>query len=209
MNIACLPLGSYQTNCYVVTCDQDPEHCLIIDPGLGAEALIEYLQQQSLRPTLILLTHGHGDHIGGVDLVCQTFPDIKVYISKPDVPMLTSATLNLSVSMDAPSVVKQTHHLYEEGDMIEFANLDFHVIATPGHTPGGICLYCPQEAVLFAGDALFAGGIGRTDFHSGNHEQLVQNIQEKLLSLPPETQVFPGHGPATTIEREKNYNPFL
>jgi len=209
MKIDGLALGAYETNCYVLRSSEAAKDCLIVDAGLGADTLIQFLHGHNLNPIAVVLTHGHIDHIEGVAALRTEFPDIKVYIHKLDANMLTEPHSNLSAMTGAAFIVEPADFFLEEESVIEQAEIKLSVLHTPGHTPGGICLYCEDEGVVFTDDTLFADSIGRTDFPNGNTEQLLQSIREKLFTLPDETQVYPGHGPMTTIAHEREYNPFL
>ena len=209
MKIDGLALGAYETNCYVLRSSEAAKDCLIVDAGLGADKLIKFLQEHNLNPIAVVLTHGHIDHIEGVAALRTEFPDIKVYIHKLDANMLTEPHSNLSAMTGAAFSVEPADFFLEEESVIEQAEIKLSVLHTPGHTPGGICLYCEDEGVVFTDDTLFADSIGRTDFPNGNTEQLLQSIKDKLFTLPDETQVYPGHGPMTTIAHEREYNPFL
>ena len=209
MKIDCLALGAYETNCYVLRGSEAAKDCLIVDAGLGADQLIKFLQEHKLNPVSVILTHGHIDHIEGVAALRTEFPDIKVYIHKLDADMLTEPHTNLSAMTGAAFSIEPADFFLEEQSIIEQAEIKLSVLHTPGHTPGGICLYCEDEGVVFTDDTLFADSIGRTDFPNGNTEQLLQSIREKLFTLPDETKVYPGHGPNTTIDHEKKHNQFL
>ncbi len=209
MKIDGLALGAYETNCYVLRSSEAAQNCLIVDAGLGADKLIKFLHDNNLNPVAVVLTHGHIDHIEGVAALRVEFPDIKVHIHKLDAEMLTEPHANLSAMTGAAFSIEPTDFLIEEHSVIEQADIKLSVLHTPGHTPGGICLYCEDEGVAFTDDTLFADSIGRTDFPNGNTEQLLQSIREKLFTLPDETKVYPGHGPITTIAHEREYNPFL
>lgn len=210
MQIDTRVLGDFQTNCYCVRKDETSRECLIIDPGLEAEPLIQMLQQQDYTPVAILLTHGHADHIGGVETLRESWPDVKVTIHTEDAGMLTSPTRNLSLMAGCMVQARPADVLLDSKDIFFSAvGLRFKILHTPGHTPGGICLYSGEEDILFAGDTLFAGSIGRTDFPGGSHEELIEMIRQKLLILPDRTAVYTGHGPETTIGNEKKNNPFV
>jgi len=209
MKIDRLILGAYETNCYVLRSSEAVKDCLIVDAGPGSDKLIKFLHEDKLNPVSIVLTHGHIDHIEGVAALRVEFPDIKVYIHKLDAEMLTEPYTNLSAMTGAAFSVEPAEFILEEQSVIEQADIKLSVLHTPGHTPGGICLYCEDEEIVFTDDALFADSIGRTDFPNGNMEQLLQGIREKLFTLPDETKVYPGHGPITTIAHEKKYNQFL
>ena len=210
MNVECIVLGEYQTNCYIVRREQAGKDCLVIDTGLDGETLIRYLQENGLNPTDVILTHGHIDHIYGLRGLESNYPEIKVHIHKLDADMLTDADMNMSALTAGAFAVKPADELLEDNDTVKAAGMDFRVIHTPGHTAGGICLYCENYHTLFSGDTLFADSVGRTDLPPyGSMEQLIKSIKEKLLILPDETKVYPGHGPETTIGREKAYNQYL
>jgi hydroxyacylglutathione hydrolase len=181
---------------------------MLIDPGDDADKIIGQIKKRNVEVTKIVLTHGHADHIGAI-------PDLKKYTGAPvlihseDAIMLTDSMANLSAVFDAPFVAEPADGLLKDGDLIFAGDIKLKVLFTPGHTPGGISLYEANAGVVFTGDALFAGSIGRTDFPMASHEQLIEAIQEKLLSLPDETIVYPGHGPQSTIGEEKEGNPWL
>ena len=162
-----------------------------------------------MTPAVLVLTHGHADHIAGVTLLRENFPDIKVCIHKLDSEMLTDQRHNLSALAGIGFSAGPAETLLVEGDIIEAAGIELRVLHTPGHTPGGISLYCGNQQIVFTGDTLFAESVGRTDFPNGSFTQLIESIKEKLLVLPEKTIVYPGHGPSTTIAQEKKQNPYL
>ena len=181
MIIETLILGAYETNCYVLRSTDTSTECLVVDPGLEAEPLLEFLTDRKLSPVAVLLTHGHIDHIAGLELLHTNFPDIKVYIHRFDAKMLTDPYANLSIMSGLSFSTEAGDMSLEEGDIIELVGLKLEVIHTPGHTPGGISLYSPDDGVAFVGDTLFAGSIGRTDFPGGDMEQLLCSVKEKLV----------------------------
>lgn len=210
MIIDTIVLGDYQTNCFCVRQNEETGDCLIIDPGMEAGPLVQMLKKNDYIPVEILLTHGHADHIGGVETLRQHWPEVRVAIHKDDATMLTSPAENLSLMAGVMVQARPAEILLNSNESdYEAAGLRFKVLHTPGHTPGGICLYASDEDILFAGDTLFAGSIGRSDFPGGSHELLIEMIQQKLLVLPGQTTVYTGHGPTTTIGNEKASNPFL
>jgi len=198
-------VGSFATNCYMVTSRIGPQ-CVIIDPGDEAERLFEELKRRSLEPVAIMITHGHLDHVGGVGPLKKAF-DVPVYVHELDLPLYNSVSeqgewfgLNL---VDPPP----PEHYFVETDSLVVGPFKFKVIHTPGHTPGHISLLSGED--IFVGDCLFAGSIGRTDLPGGSHELLIKSIKEKILPLPDNTVVRPGHGPMTTVMRERSSNPFF
>jgi glyoxylase-like metal-dependent hydrolase (beta-lactamase superfamily II) len=209
MKIDCLILGAYQTNCYILRESKAAKDCLIIDTGLDADELVDFLQRHNLNPVAVVLTHGHVDHVTGLVALRGRFPLIKVYIHKLDAGMLTGEKDNLSSIAGVSFSSEPADFPLEEGDVIEQANIKLEVLHTPGHTQGGICLYSKDEGIIFVGDTLFADSVGRTDMPGGNGTQLIKSIKQKLCTLPDETIVYPGHGPQTTISQEKENNPFL
>lgn len=209
MHVECLVLGLYETNCYVVRADEKCHEVVIIDTGLDMSGVAEHLRVHQLKPVAVVLTHGHVDHIVGAASIRTNWSNVRVYIHKLDAKMLTDATINLSLMHGSSFVTEPADVIVGEGDTIEQAGLKLEVIHTPGHSPGSICLYVRDEHTLFSGDTLFAESIGRTDFPGGNTKQLLGGIKEKLLTLPQETVVYPGHGPQTTISHELKYNPFI
>ncbi len=204
-----LILGAYETNCYVLRSSEHATDCLIIDPGLEAGELIAFLQENKLNPIAVLLTHGHIDHIAGLTELRENYPDVKVYIHKLDAEMLDQPFLNLSAMTGMAFETESADFNLEENNIIDLAGIKFSVLHTPGHTPGGVCLYSEEDGLVFAGDTLFAGSVGRTDFPNGSMSQLVNGIKQKLFTLPDKTKVYPGHGPATSIANEKAHNPFV
>ncbi|HOK94979.1 MAG TPA: MBL fold metallo-hydrolase [Anaerohalosphaeraceae bacterium] len=210
MHIDTLVMGDFQTNCYCVRPDASAGSCLVIDPGLEPEPLVQFLTNKTIKVEAIILTHGHADHIGGVETLRQYWPDVQVAIHKDDASMLTDPADNLSILAGYMVQARPAEVLLDSEDVYyQAAGLRFKILHTPGHTPGGICLYASEDGVLFSGDTLFAGSVGRTDFPGGNYALLIQMITQKLLVLPDQTRIYPGHGPATTLRNEKKFNPFL
>ncbi|MGA2171547.1 MAG: MBL fold metallo-hydrolase [Sedimentisphaerales bacterium] len=209
MRIDRLVLGEFETNCYIARSGDEAVDCLIIDTGLDVRALPVFLERHKLTPVAVVLTHGHADHIAGVDALRARFPSLITYIHKLDAELLADSVGNLSFMAGGSFKTAPADCLVEEGDIINQAGIKLRVIHTPGHTPGGICLYAEQDGIIFVGDTLFAGSVGRTDFPGGDMRRLIEGIKAKLFILPDDTIVYPGHGPETTIGREKTNNPFL
>ena len=202
-------LGEFQTNAYVLRAEESAKDCVIIDAGLDSTELVAFLVEGELNPTTLVLTHGHADHIVGLELLHRQFTDMKVYIHQLDAELLADPKGNLSAFAGGAFTADPADVLLDDGDVVEAAGVRLEVLHTPGHTPGGICLYAPEAAVVFVGDTLFADSVGRTDFPGGSMNQLITSIRQKLLDLPDNTVVYPGHGMRTTIAREKRSNPFL
>ncbi|MCU9613867.1 MBL fold metallo-hydrolase [Caldibacillus lycopersici] len=202
-----IPLGRVQTNCYCLSIDSK---CIIIDPGAEGEKLAQILQEKGLRPIAILLTHGHFDHIGAVDFLREKY-SIPVYIHKKERDWLSNSSLNASTFFfpDEPMQIKPADFEISGAGKLTIDEFSFTIFETPGHSPGSVSYYVEAVQFIVSGDALFYGGIGRTDLPGGNQQQLLSTIKETLFALPEETIVLPGHGPKTTIAREKQSNPFL
>jgi len=209
MKIDSFILGDFQTNCYCLRTLEAETDCLLIDAGLDALPLVDFLKQNKLNPVTLILTHGHIDHIAGVNLLRLNFPNIKVAIHTDDANMLASPAKNLSIAASQIFKAEPADIIIQNEGPVEFGPFTFDVMHTPGHTPGGICLYSAENNLAFVGDTLFAGSIGRTDFPGASFEKLMNSIKTKLLNLPDDTTIYTGHGPATTIAREKQSNPFL
>jgi len=198
-------VGPYEANCYILAQDRNNE-AIIVDPGDDSDKIRRVLTRYKLKPSLIINTHGHIDHIGADDAfgVC-------VYIHKGDLDFLSNPNLNLSGFLTLPLRITSPLCTLEDNEEIRLGKIKLQVIHTPGHTPGGICLLLkePKANIIFSGDTLFYLGIGRTDFPFASLQQLEKSIREKLFILDNKTQVLPGHGPSTTIGQEKKSNPFF
>ena len=212
MLVVGFPAGPWQTNCWVVA-PAAGEECVVIDPGHGAEAALdELLSQHRLRPVAVLLSHGHVDHTWSVVPVCGA-KNVPALIHPADREMLTDPGIALGLPPGTPILGRldwaepDDVRLLRDGEQLELAGLTMQVDETPGHTPGSVTFTCDGD--FFSGDLLFAGSIGRTDFPGGSWEQMQESLQRVALALPDDTVVRPGHGPDTTIGRERASNPFL
>lgn len=205
MKIIRIPAGIYAANCYIIYSESTKDG-IIVDPGGDAESLLRFIERESLKIESIVLTHGHGDHIGGVvDLEKALGADVMIH--KEDVELLTDGNKNLSTVMSMGSIEIKPDRLVSDGDIIEFGDLKAEVIHTPGHTKGGICLKIGDN--ILTGDTLFAGSIGRTDLLGGDYPTIIKSIKEKILIYPDNVEILPGHGGSSTIGMEKRSNPFL
>jgi hydroxyacylglutathione hydrolase len=183
---------------------------LVIDPGLQPDLILAFLEQQGLRPAAILNTHGHVDHIGGNEALKAAYPEAPLIIGTHDEPLLSDPNTNLSALFGMPVVSPPADRLVLEGDALELAGIALEVREIPGHSPGHIVfVHRAAPVVVFGGDVLFRGGVGRTDLPGGSFAQLVDGIHAKLFTLPDDTIVYPGHGPVTTTGFEKRTNPFV
>jgi len=205
MRIKTITVGPFEMNCYVVAEDASSE-CLIIDPGDEPERIIKVIEDNGLKPTRIINTHNHIDHIRHVRKIQEYF-HIPFYLCEDDLPLLESIkSQGLMFGLPA-SDPPDVNGFLKEGDSFTLQKELFQVYHTPGHSPGSICIYVPGH--VFVGDVLFKDSIGRTDLLGGSYEVLMTSIRSKLLTLSDDTIVYPGHGPVTTIGREKQFNPFI
>lgn len=205
MFIERIPAGVYAVNCYIFA-DDKTDKAVVVDPGGDVDKIIEVLENNDLKLNYIILTHGHGDHIGGVEEL-RDKTQAPIYIHKDDANMLRNANINHSTTIVGSKVEIEPDHLLEDGDVLDLGELKLNFIHTPGHTKGGVCIQV--ENALFTGDTLFANSIGRTDLEGGNQEELIDSIKNKLFVLNEELTVFPGHGPASTLRIEKTTNPYI
>lgn len=205
MILKALALGPIMANCYIVGCDRTKE-AAVIDPGDEPDRLLMTLAEEKLTVKYILNTHGHFDHVGGNNRMKKA-TGAELIIHAADAPMLDS--LNTAASSFGLTAENSPppDRTVDEGDQIAFGDIAMKVIHTPGHSPGGISFH--SDGVVFVGDTLFAGSIGRTDFPGGDFNTLIASVKNKLFPLGDDTKVYTGHGPATTIAQEKQGNPFL
>ncbi|MEM6460208.1 MAG: MBL fold metallo-hydrolase [Planctomycetota bacterium] len=205
--ITAFALGPFQTNCYVVTSADD--RAWLVDVGSDPGPMLDHVEAQNLTVEKIILTHAHADHIAGLGEAVERYPDALVLIHEDETDFLTDTTLNLSAGFGFPVVAPEAGGTLRHGDRLTLADHSFEIRHTPGHSPGGITLYQADQGVALVGDTLFAGSIGRFDFPTSDGPALLRSIHKQLLTLPDDTEVHPGHGPATTIGDERATNPYL
>lgn len=205
MKVEKLVVGEMQANCYLVW-DEQSKEAVAIDPGGDPDTIIDAISRNSLKVIHIINTHGHVDHVEANDLIRQK-TGASLFIHSADVSLLQDLELNLSQALGKGKNFLPPTKALEDKDKLKLNGFDLEVLHTPGHTPGSICLYGDKR--LFSGDTLFAGGVGRTDLPGGNFRQLKDSLEHKILKLSDEVVVYPGHGPNTTIGKERRDNPFL
>jgi glyoxylase-like metal-dependent hydrolase (beta-lactamase superfamily II) len=200
----------FEENCYIVHV-ASRDDALIIDPGFDSDRILSYLDQQRLTPAAILNTHGHADHICGNQAIKQRWPACPLLIGAQDAEKLASPVKNLSRGYGVDVVSPPADQLLRQGDKLELAGITLEVVEIPGHSRGHVVFLLKDHTpwLVFGGDVLFQGSVGRTDFPDGNTSELLEGIREKLYPLPDSTIVLSGHGPETTIGAERRTNPFV
>lgn len=198
LNLKTVPAGVYEANCYILV-DSETKDCAIIDAGGDAGKISAAVESMQGNPKYLLLTHGHFDHVGGVKEICSKY-DIPFYISKNDEEYMEKDNSVFGTLPKASGYLK-------EGDVVKLGSREIKVIETPGHTKGGLCFLI--DGKVFTGDTLFQGSIGRTDFIGGDMKEIISSIKNKLLPLGDDVEVYPGHGPSSSIKFEKMRNPYL
>ena len=210
MHLRTLAVGFLETNCTVLSAN--PPDAVVIDAGGDADAIIAHLEAEGLVPTMLVVTHGHSDHIAANASLKKRYGDMKIAVGRADADALTDPMKNMSLYIGMRIVSPEADRLLDDGEAFTVAGVTFGVLTLPGHTPGGIGLFVDDldgVPALFAGDTLFARSVGRTDIAGGDGEMLLASIREKIFTLPDETVVYPGHGPTTTVGEEKRSNPFV
>jgi glyoxylase-like metal-dependent hydrolase (beta-lactamase superfamily II) len=210
LKLAVITSAPFEENTYIAWF-ADRGDCLVVDPGLEPQKILNFLDREGLTPAAILITHGHGDHIGGNTALKQRWPDCPLVIGVGDAAKLTDPRLNLSATFGMRLVSPPADVVLHEGDRYQAAGFDLLVREIPGHSIGHVVFIWEHDArhYVFGGDVLFAGSVGRSDIPDGDHDTLIRGIQEKLLTLADDTVILPGHGPATTTGEEARSNPFL
>jgi len=208
--LATIVSAPFEENTYIAWLE-GRDDCLVVDPGLEPDEILAFLSEHQLRPAAVLITHGHSDHIAGNEAMKRQFPDCPIVIGRGDAAKLTDPALNLSAAFGAYLVSPPADLLLDEGQIYQAAGFALEVRNIPGHSSGHVVFvwHESEPKLVFGGDVLFAGSIGRTDFPDGSFDDLATNIHGKLFTLPDDTQVLPGHGPPTTVGHEKRTNPFV
>ena len=212
-------LGMCATNCYAVfdggaktpggyVDDGQLKEAVIIDPAADAACIEAMIARYKLSPVAVLLTHGHFDHLSAADAVRKRY-GIKVYAGNEERSVMNSSSSNLSLPFTGEGMTFEADEYFKPGEELDFAGFRIGTIPVPGHTIGSVCYYFEEQKVLFSGDTLFAGSVGRSDFPTGNAGQLIRAIKSELMSLPDDVKVYPGHGESTTIGCERVNNPFI
>ncbi len=200
-------LGPFETNAYVYT--PDGQNAWIIDPGLGPEAIIDHMKSLELDAAAVLLTHAHADHILGLSDIMDAFPDTPLLIHEAEEDWPSDPALNLSAMFGTPYSGPRPTRLLKHGDTIHVGGQAWGVRHTPGHSPGGCVFLAPGGELAIVGDTLFSGSVGRTDFPGGDFDELAESIRREIYSLDERCLCLPGHGPSTTVGRERAHNPFV
>ena len=207
MVLETFPVGPLACNCTILG-DEDAGEAIVVDPGDEVSRIYRRLSELGLKLKQILITHAHIDHVGGA-LKLKRLTGAPIFLNESDLPLLKMMTLQAAwLGVDTPETASPDEPL-TEGLTVGLTRYPAHVIHTPGHTEGSVCLHFAPLKMILAGDTLFAGSIGRTDLPGGNYHQIIESIHSRLLSLPDETRILPGHGPETTIGKERQGNPFL
>ena len=207
MKVGKFVLGPVATNCYIGI-NEETKECFIVDPATCPPEFVSYIKNAGLTVKAVLLTHGHFDHIMGLDALLKEF-SVPVYAHEAEREVLESEQLNSSASMLGQPYSFSGADYVTNRQELRIAGFEILVIYTPGHTIGGCCYYIEKEKALFSGDTLFHGSVGRTDLPTGSMGQLVSSVRDRLFVLPDDTQVYPGHMEETSIGYEKKYNPFI
>jgi len=207
MTFDVMVVGPLGVNCFLLGCEATGQ-AVVVDPGGDVEQILTALQKRGLSVVSIINTHGHFDHVGG-NRQLQAATGAELLIHPADEPMLARVASVAGMYGLQAENSPGPDRLLEDDMLLSFGNQQLRVIHTPGHTPGGCCLYLESEQKLISGDTLFADGVGRTDLPGGSHAQLINSIRTRLFTLPPQVEVWPGHGPATTIGHEQQHNPYL
>lgn len=210
MNIEKVVATDFQQNCFVINLP-NRDDCIIVDPGLEPQKIINFCEKQDWTPSTVLITHGHVDHIAGLTALKEKWPDIQTMVGENDEEKLTDPDANLSAQFGTPFICPRANETLSDGQTFTAAGVEIEVREVPGHSRGHVVyvIKAAEPIAVLVGDVIFAGSVGRSDFPDSDEEALYQGIREKLYSLPDDTALHPGHGPSTTVGREKQTNPFV
>ncbi|RII26734.1 MAG: MBL fold metallo-hydrolase [Geobacter sp.] len=200
-------VGPLEVNCFILGCEETGEG-VVIDPGADAERVLAAVSRLGLKISHVINTHGHFDHVGGNKAVLAA-TGAQLLIHEGDIHYLTRAADAAAMYNLVTENSPRPDRVLEDGMTVSFGTHSLRVLHTPGHSPGGCCLYLAEEGIVITGDTLFADGVGRTDFPGCSHQALIESIRDQLMTLPDETRAFPGHGPSTTIGHERLHNPYI
>lgn len=206
MKIKLLLLGDMPTNGYIVY--NDDNECIIADPGFEAEKVYKFVEENGLKPLAIVLTHAHFDHISAVNEVKNRY-NIGCYCHEYEKELMRDAVLNLSGLNGRDKVEISPDYTFVDDEVVQIGGISFKVMHTPGHTKGGVCLYFEKDKILITGDTLFRGTVGRTDLPTGNYNEIIRSLNDKLMKLDDDVAVYPGHGYKTTVGIERRNNPYV
>ena len=210
IHIETIVSSPFEQNCFVVNLS-DRNDCLIVDPGFEPQKIINFCEKQGWTPSAVLITHAHIDHIAGLNAITQKWPDVQTMLGENEADKLTNPNANLSAQYGTPLVCPQANETLSDGQTFTAAGIEIEVREIPGHSRGHVVyvIRATDPITVLVGDVIFAGSVGRSDFPDGDEKALYQGIREKLYSLPDDTTLYPGHGPSTTVGREKRSNPFV
>ncbi len=199
-----IQVGALETNCYVIFNEENS--AIILDPGGEGEKISLFIEEKKLRPLMIINTHGHADHCGANKFLKEKY-SIPILLHRDDIEILNSFENQFIFPLMGGNPSPNPDKFLKDGDFIEFGETSLKIIHTPGHTPGSISIFA--DGILFSGDLIFSGSVGRTDLPGGSWNQLINSIKNKILTLSDETIILPGHGPSTTVKEERENNPFI
>ena len=206
MKIEKFVTGIISTNCYILS-NEDTKEAVIVDPANLSRKMVSYMEEEQLKPKAILLTHAHFDHIMGIDKIIAMFGEIPVYVEENDLDLLQKAELNESTTYTAGYSYAGGEVIHDK-DVLSLIGYEFQVIHTPGHTKGSCCYYSEEHQTLFSGDTIFMESVGRTDLPTGNERELIDSVRNRVLTLPSNVKIYPGHGPETNVAYEVANNPY-